>query len=273
MFDTADARLAPYRLVGDPRALEREGLFVAEGRLVVERLIEDGRFALRSVLATPAAAAALGPLLERRPEVPVLVAAPTAMREITGFDFHRGCLALARRPSGGMPLTELTRARRVLALEGVADPDNVGGLFRAALAFGVDGVLLDGASADPLYRKAIRTSMAATLRVPFVRAEAWLDALDTLRGAGLRLAALTPDPQAVPLAEFTADAGGRLVIAVGSEGFGMRAESLARADVRVRIPIDPRADSLNVVTAAAIALYGTGPVGAVTVRGGEKGRP
>jgi tRNA G18 (ribose-2'-O)-methylase SpoU len=253
--DCSDARLAPYRLVGNHAALEREGLFVAEGRLVVERLIEDARFDLHSVLVTPAAAAALTGVLQRRAAAPVHVCSPGLLREITGFDFHRGCLALARRPSSQIPLPDLVSARRVLALEGVSNPDNVGGLFRAAFAFGVDAVVLDRATADPLYRKAIRTSMAATLRVPFQRHDRWHEGLASMRAAGLRVVALTPHDDAVALDEYVCRPGERLVLAVGSEGFGMSAESLELADVKVRIPVDPRADSLNVVTAAAIALH------------------
>jgi tRNA G18 (ribose-2'-O)-methylase SpoU len=147
-----------------------------------------------------------------------------------------------------------TSATRVLALEGVTDPDNVGGLFRTAFALGVDAVMLDAATADPLYRKAIRTSMAATLRLPFVRVDDWLAGLASLRAAGLHIVALTPNAGALPLAEYVPRADDRIALVVGSEGHGMSAESLALADVAVRIPVDPRADSLNVVTAAAIAL-------------------
>jgi len=252
----SDSRLATYRLVGDPAALEREGLFVAEGRLVVERLLEDGRFGVHSVLVTPPALAALGRTLERRPGTTVYVGDPAMLREITGFDFHRGCLALAFRPSvaASLPVT----ATCVLALEGVSNPDNVGGLFRTASAFGVDAVILDRATADPLYRKAIRTSMAAALRVPFVRVDRWVEGLASLRASGLRLVALTPHPDAVPLDDYAARRDGRIVLAVGSEGFGLGETSLALADARVRIPIDPHADSLNVVTAAAIALHALG---------------
>jgi tRNA G18 (ribose-2'-O)-methylase SpoU len=152
----------------------------------------------------------------------------------------------------------------VLALEGVGNPDNVGGLFRTAFALGVDAVILDPATADPLYRKAIRTSMAATLRVPFLRVEPWTEGLASLRAAGFQIVALTPHPDAVPLPEFASRAGERLVLVVGSEGPGLGSESMARADAKVRIAVDPRADSLNVVTAAAIALHALGD---------EKGRP
>src|SRR3954468_435398 len=141
--DATDRRLAPYAAVGDPPALQQDGLFVAEGRLVVERLLEGGGFAMHSVALTPAAAEALSPVLQQRADVEVYVCDPAVLQQVTGFDFHRGCLALARRPAQQMRLDDLARATRVLALEGVANPDNVGGLFRTAFAFGVDAVILD----------------------------------------------------------------------------------------------------------------------------------
>lgn len=258
-----DPRLRPYGGVADPAALARDGLFVAEGRLVVERLIEAGAFEVQSVAATASKIAALAPILERRPDIPVYECAPPLLRQITGFAFHRGCVALARR-SGQQSTPDLTHATRVLALEGVSDPDNVGGLFRTAFALGVEAVVLSAATGDPLYRKAIRTSMAATLRLPFARLGDWLEGLDRLRATGLRIVALTPHPDAVPLADYAARVDDRIVVVVGSEGFGMRRESLERADVQVRIPVDSRADSLNVVNAAAIALYALRPTRAAT---------
>ena len=255
MIDPSDPRLAPYRLVGDAPALARDGLFVAEGRLVVERLLDDHRFRVHSVLVTPAAAAAMGGVFERRRDAIIHVCPTETLREITGFNFHRGCLALAHRPCSAPAVADLAAAQRVLALEGVSNPDNVGGLFRTALAFGVDAVVLDEASADPLYRKAIRTSMAATLRLPYLRAAAWLETLAALRAGGMRIVALTPQSGTVALDEAGDEASDRCVIAVGSEGFGLAPATLALADRRVRIPIDVRADSLNVVTAAGIALY------------------
>jgi tRNA G18 (ribose-2'-O)-methylase SpoU len=252
--DPSDPRLALYRHVADPSALNREGLFVAEGRLVVERLIEGGRFAVESVAATPAAAAALEHLLEAHAHVTVHVCDPAVLEAVTGHDFHRGCLALARRPASEPALAAFASESRLLALEGVANPDNVGGLFRVALALGAGGVLLDPASGDPLYRKAIRTSMAASLRLPFTRVAQWPSALDELKAAGFRVVALTPDPGAMSIDDYVVERGCRLILALGSEGTGLKVESMRYADVRLRIPIDPRADSLNVVVAAGIAL-------------------
>ena len=252
--DLRDSMLAPYRAVGDPAALERDGLFVAEGRLIVERLLSLPDIRLHSIAVTPAAADALAALLERHPDVPVCVCAPDVLEAVTGFDFHRGCLALAHRPATSLPLEAFAASSRLIALEGVANPDNVGGLFRVALALGAGGVLLDPATADPLYRKAIRTSMAASLRVPFTRVEPWPSSLDALKLRGFQVVALTPDPDATSIADYVVEPGRRLVLALGSEGAGLVEETMRYADVRLRIPIDPRADSLNVVVAAGIAL-------------------
>jgi tRNA G18 (ribose-2'-O)-methylase SpoU len=115
-------------------------------------------------------------------------------------------------------------------------------------------VLLDRTCADPLYRKAVRTSMAAVLRVPFTRVEPWPSGLDALKAHGFRVVALTPDPDAIPIDAYPVEPGSRLILALGSEGPGLRPESMRYADVRLRIPIDPRADSLNIVVAAGIAL-------------------
>ena len=247
--------LAPYRDVADPAALARADRFVVEGRLVVRRLLEDGRFEVESVLVTPVAADAMRGVVEARPEVPVLGCEPALVESVTGHDFHRGCLALARRPSAVPALASFSGASRLIALEGVGNPDNIGGLFRTALAFGADGIVLDPASADPLYRKAIRTSMGAALRVPFTRVADWPNGLAVLRDGGFQIVALTPDAGATNVDEFPVRAGTRLVLLLGSEGDGLSGGTLRYADARLRIPIDATADSLNVVVAAGIALH------------------
>jgi tRNA G18 (ribose-2'-O)-methylase SpoU len=250
-----DPSLVAYRDVGDPAALERAGLFVAEGRLIVERLLEDGRFAVHSVAVTPPAAVALAAVFATRPDVSILVCEPDLLQSITGFDFHRGCLALAwRLAEDASRLGDFTAATRILMLEGIGNPDNIGGLFRIAFALGVEAVLLDGSTGDPLYRKAIRTSMGATLRLPYARVVDRGSALASLRASGFRVLALTPDPEALSIDHYVVEPGERLALVVGSEGAGLHPESLRDADERLRIPIDPRADSLNVVVAAGIAL-------------------
>ena len=247
-----DPRLDAYRHVGDPDWLRRHGLFVAEGRLVVDRLLALDRYDVRSALVNRAAHDALLPTLSTV-RADVYVCEDVTLMEITGFNFHRGCLALAAYPDP-VPAEDLITGSTLLALEGVVNPDNVGGLFRTAAAFGVDAVLLNQASGDPFYRKAIRTSMGAALRVPFARVADWLDGLRTFRARGFALVALTPDPSAMALATFAPQAPPKMILLVGAEGAGLDGRTLADADVRVRIPIAPSVDSLNVVVAAGVAL-------------------
>jgi len=248
-----DPRLADYRLLADPTALARRGLFVAEGRLVVRRLLTLPRFHVRSVLVTAPAAAALAGVLDAT--IPAFIVDQSLMNAVTGFNMHRGCLAIAERPAiPTLPDGLSNQMRRVLVLEGVNNPDNIGGLFRSAAAFAVDLVVIGPRCNDPLYRKAVRTSMAATLQVPYVDAGAWPAALHALRAAGFHLIALTPAADARPLADCRPDAP-RIALLAGAEGDGLTAEAMAAADERVRIPTADAVDSLNITSAVSIALY------------------
>ena len=250
----ADPRVAEYHNVANPDALRRSGLFVAEGRLVVRRLLANPCFRMHSVLVTAPAYDALKESVEALP-IDVFVVDQPTMNGIAGFNIHRGCLALAYRPpTRSLADLPLARAHRVVVMEGVNNPDNVGGIFRSAAAFATDAIVLGPACSDPLYRKSIRTSMAATLAVPFADAGAWPQAIDVLRSQGFRVLALTPAEDAAPLHDLAHDAD-RIAILVGSEGEGLSREALAAADRRVRIRMPGPADSLNVTVAASIALH------------------
>jgi tRNA G18 (ribose-2'-O)-methylase SpoU len=262
--DAADARLADYQGVSHPGLAASSGIFIAEGRLVVRRLLGSSRFATRSVLVTEPAMAALSDLLPRRPEVPVFLVSQQVMNTMAGFNIHRGCLAIGDRPSPTrwqdvvrqLPTSNSQLPNVIVALERVANADNVGGVFRNASAFGTAGVLLDPDTTDPLYRKAIRTSMGAALQVPFARAEPWPDTLRELRQLGYVVVAMTPMATAAPLCEVAGTVTGRSVaIVLGHEGEGLTADALAACDLQARIPMTGDVDSLNVAAAAAIALY------------------
>ena len=247
-----DPRIEAYSRVGDHERLRGAGLFVAEGRLVLRRLLDSSRFPLHSVLLTPAALHSFGAAIETA--APVFVAEPRILQAVTGFDFHRGCLALACRPPEEPSAGRFLQSELLLALEGIGNPDNVGGLFRVAAAFGVAGVVLDPSSGDPFYRKAVRTSMGAVLSVPFERLAAWPAALDAYRGLDFTVVALTPRPDAIPLQDAAATLTGPLILMVGAEGPGLSGAALDAADVLVRIPIASAVDSLNVTVAAGVAL-------------------
>jgi tRNA G18 (ribose-2'-O)-methylase SpoU len=251
----ADPRVANYAAVADPDLVRQRGLFVAEGRLVVRRLIESQFAAVQSVLVSPAAYGELRSTLERLdPAIPIYISPVQSFREITGFNIHRGCLALAMRPHQSPPSVLLRETRLVLLLESIANPDNVGGIFRNAAAFGVDAVLLNALTADPLYRKTIRTSMGASLRVPFARLE-WPACLAAVRTAGFTIVTLTPREPAETLDRFAAGrSSGRLALVLGNEGDGVSEATLAATDHRIRIPTTGDVDSLNVAVASGIAL-------------------
>jgi tRNA G18 (ribose-2'-O)-methylase SpoU len=254
--DATDSRLSDFRNVPDPDLLRGHRIFVAEGRLVVRRLLTESPYATRSVMVTEPAHAALADVLRARPELPVYIVSPAVMKEVSGFNIHRGCLAIGERPHPMAWQQAVGDARTVVLLERVGNADNVGGIFRNAAAFGAGAVILDEASADPLYRKAIRTSMAAALVVPFARVTSAALALQELRRAGFATVALTPAAPASTIRSTMDALGARpVVVALGHEGEGLTPAALEACEFHARIPISSTVDSLNVAAAAAIALY------------------
>jgi tRNA G18 (ribose-2'-O)-methylase SpoU len=250
-----DPRLADYRSVSDGELLRRRNRFVAEGRLVVGRLLETGH-RVESLLVNDASFRAVEAALSRLPEdVPVYICETDDFAAITGFNLHRGCLALAERPADRSWGDVVRHADVLLVLEGVTDADNVGSAFRNAAAFGAR-VVLSQTCCDPLYRKAIRTSMGSVLRTPYARMNDWPRDLAALKSQGFTLVALTPREDAIDLPTCAKrQPRQRLALLVGSEGPGLTAEAEAMADICVRIPISAEVDSLNLATATGIALY------------------
>jgi tRNA G18 (ribose-2'-O)-methylase SpoU len=235
-----------------------EGLFIAEGEKTIRRAVAAG-FVARSVLTSERWLDALRPVLEPT-EAAVYVADEQVLAAVTGYPVHRGALAsFTRRPLP--PVTELVRdAETVLVLEDLTDHTNVGLVFRTAAALRFDAAVLSPRCADPLYRRAIRTSMGAVLSLPYARMTNWYTGLSDLRAAGHHVLALTPDPAATPLDDALARTPGRVALVLGAEGPGMSQRWLKESDERVRIPMATssdalRIDSLNVAAAAAIACY------------------
>ena len=251
-----DPRLAPYRELLEPGRTRARNLFVAEGRLVVRRLLEETRLQVRSLLLSASAAAALADALSHVDAgIPVYVCPVEWFEPITGFHLHRGCLAIAERPQDHDWEAVARTARTVVVLDGVSNPDNVGGMFRNAAAFGIDAVLLSPACGDPFYRKAVRTSMGAVMCVPHARLPEWPGAMVTLGALGFTRLALTPREPSDQLAEWLRQASpARWALIVGAEGPGLTAAVEDLADHRLKIPISPEVDSLNVTVAAGIAL-------------------
>jgi tRNA G18 (ribose-2'-O)-methylase SpoU len=249
--DAHDPRIADYVALNDPelrRGLEAgEGFFIAESPHVVTNVARAGR-RFRSVLVTPKQHAALAPVLARL-TCPVYVADEQVLRTTVGFNLHRGAVAaVARWPLPDLD-TVLATARRVAVVERLNDHENLGVLFRNAAALGIDAVVLDHESADPLYRRCVRVSIGHVCTVPWTQ----YDDIGDIASAAFDVVALTPAPDAIDLADY--EWPQRCALVVGAEGHGLSDETLARADARVRIPMAPDVDSLNVATAAGIAFY------------------
>jgi tRNA G18 (ribose-2'-O)-methylase SpoU len=255
--DLDDARLADYRHLRDPNVRARvernAGIFTVEGWLSLEALAESP-YPVRSALVATKHVARAQSIVDD--DVPIYAIPESALEQVTGVHFHRGVVGVAERPAPLPATAVLADAQRVLVLEGVNDYENLGSLFRNASAFGADAVLLDPTTADPLYRRATRVSLGHVLRVPFARVEpdAWPSILGELHRDGTAVLALTPAADATPLAAILGQVPDRVAVLVGAEGPGLSAEAMAAADHRVRIPMTPGTDSVNVATSAAIAL-------------------
>ena len=220
-----------------------DDLCIVEGRLGIESLL-DSPYEPLTLLAADRLAD--DPLVAAFPG-DVIVAPQEVINATVGFDMHRGLVASARR-TPEVAAHELVRdASLVMVAECVSDPENLGALFRNAAAFGVDAVLIDPTTGDPLTRRSIRVSIGHALRVPFARGS-----MDEIFAAldGCTTVALTP----AAATDVASVGGDRLALFVGNEGEGLDQRTLSRADVLAAIPMAKGVDSLNVATAAAVAL-------------------
>lgn len=237
------------------RKLEPEGgLYLAESPKVIERALQAGHTP-RSVLLLEQWLPRIEPMLEAYPEVAVFVGEPEQLEALTGFHLHRGALASMRRPEPLDPSKLLRESRRIVVLEDLADHTNVGAIFRSVAALGADGVLLTPGCADPLYRRAVRVSMGAVLQVPWARLPHWREAGPLIRDSGFELAAFALRDDAEDLADFVHSVPEKLALMFGTEGEGLSRRALSAATRRVTIPMEHEVDSLNVSTAAALALW------------------
>ncbi|CAN5294973.1 RNA methyltransferase [soil metagenome] len=244
-----DPRLADFSHQTDV-ALKKtgEGIYIAESALVLERALRVGH--------QPRAVLALGGTVHEAvalvgPDVPIFSGSSELLAGLTGYLLHRGLIASMTRPPLPDPVELLATARRVVVLENVVDPTNVGAIFRSVAGIGADVVLVTPRCSDPFYRRAIRVSMGTVLQVPWTRVGDWNTIRELL--ADFHIAALALTDDAVSLRDF--DPPERLAIVLGTEGEGLTTEALAAADTVVQIPMAHGIDSLNVAAASAVAMW------------------
>jgi tRNA G18 (ribose-2'-O)-methylase SpoU len=251
--DPDDPRLAPYRDIRERDLVGRQDRFIAEGKVVLNVLLAARRFEAESVLVLESRFAGLEPAL-RQAGLPVYVVPASVMDGVAGFHMHRGILAVGRRhppQATAALLTELPATALVVALVGIANHDNMGAIFRNAAAFGAGAVLLDKTCCDPLYRKSIRVSVGAALKVPYTDAGSAEEMIEALARSDFFTIALSPRGQR---SIRDVEPGSRTALLLGTEGDGLPEALMARLET-ARIPMVEDFDSLNVATASAIALY------------------
>jgi tRNA G18 (ribose-2'-O)-methylase SpoU len=252
--DAQDERLRPYRNVRERDLVGRDGLFIAEGKVVLNVLLSNPAFVVESLLVLENRLSGLTEQLLLCPaDVPVYCVSRAIMDEIAGFPMHRGILAIGRR-SAALRVCSLVKAlpekSLAVVLCGISNHDNMGSIFRNAAAFEADCVLMDETSCDPLYRKAIRVSVGAALKVPFAREGSIETIVNTLQNAGFELFALSPSGT---ISIYEAESAPRTALLLGTEGEGLPKALLQKLRT-LKIPMSSNFDSLNVATASGIAL-------------------
>ncbi|BCG86200.1 RNA methyltransferase [Mesorhizobium sp. 113-3-9] len=253
--DPGDPRVAAYLDIRERDLAGRQGRFVAEGKVVLDLLLSSGRFGAESVLVLENRLGGLSDILYKAPvDLPVYVVTGAVMDAIAGFHMHRGILAIGRKQTpqaAGALLDALPGRALVVVLVGIANHDNMGSIFRNAAAFGADAVLMDATCCDPLYRKAIRVSVGAALKIPFASFSDAPGFVATLAERGFEQFALSPRGRTDMRDARPAE---RLALYLGTEGEGLPENLLASLQT-VRITMSKGFDSLNVAAASAIALH------------------
>jgi tRNA G18 (ribose-2'-O)-methylase SpoU len=252
-----DPRLAAYRSLKG-KSLEKDGIFIAEGEKVVKSLTASG-IGIASCLTASGAIKKYKTLLTAMAKrgASVYVAADKLIEDIIGFRFHKGIMAVGYCPKK-LKLSDVLKTSDspllLVALNKVNDPQNVGLITRSAAAFGASALMVDNATYDPYYRKAVRVSMGAIFRLPVCREDNLKDSLIMLRKKyNTRIIAAVSYKSASDIAKI--EFSGNICFVLGNEDKGVSRAILNIADAKVRIPISKAIDSLNVASAAAICLY------------------
>ena len=239
------------------RAEPEKGLFIAESLRVIKTAIESGYEPVSMLIEdrhVDTQAEGLIPLLG---DIPVYTAPFDMLTQITGFQLTRGALCAMKRP----PLPDLSQvldgASRIVILEEVMNPTNVGAVFRSAAALGLDAVLLTHGCSNPYYRRSIRVSMGTVFQIPwtFISENNWPSFLGQLKNMGYMTAAMALSDQSVSIDDPLLNSSEKLALVMGTEGDGLKAETISACDMTVRIPMMHGVDSLNVAAASAVAFW------------------
>ncbi|OPB35240.1 TrmH family RNA methyltransferase [Bartonella taylorii] len=254
IYETDDPRLRNYHNIREKDLVGRQHQFIAEGKVTLSALLHSKEFSALSLLIVIERLPGLMPLLkETQPTCPIYCVPQKVMDNIAGFHVHRGVLGIGKRKtllSLQNFLQDLPEKALILVLCGISNHDNMGAIFRNAAAFASNGIIVDKTSCDPLYRKSIRVSAGATLKIPYTQGADINNIITALHDVDFHLYALSPSsPCILKQAKITK----RTALILGTEGDGLPSHVLQKSDT-LRIPMAHGFDSLNVATASGIAL-------------------
>ncbi|EJF97448.1 hypothetical protein MEI_01142 [Bartonella vinsonii subsp. arupensis Pm136co] len=249
-----DTRLRDYQNIREKDLVGRQRQFIAEGKVILSALLHSKEFSTLSLLIVTERLPGLMPLLEQtQPTCPIYCVPQKIMDNIVGFHVHRGILGIGKRrilPSLQKFLHDLPEEALILILCGISNHDNMGSIFRNAAAFAINGIIVDKTSCDPLYRKSIRVSAGAALKVPYTQGADINNILEILHDADFHTYALSPSASCTLKQAKTSK---RTALIFGTEGDGLPSHVLEKSET-LRIPMARGFDSLNVATASGIAL-------------------
>ena len=232
------------------------GLFIAESPKVIERALNAGHKAVSFLVEDKHIDTQAKKIIERCTGVPVYTAPFEVLKQLTGFELTRGMLACMRRKALPHIADVCKNMRRVVVLDRVMNPTNVGAIFRNAAALNMDAVLLTNGCSDPLYRRAARVSMGTVFQIPWTFVDD--DWQAQLKALGFKTVAMALKEDTLDIDNLQLMAEQKLAIILGTEGDGLADSTIADCDYTVKIPMSHRVDSLNVAAASAVALWQLG---------------
>ena len=248
------ARLTEAQLLN--RFEPAKGMFIAESPKVIHRALDAGCVPVSMLMERKDIDGSAKEILERCPEIPVYTADEELLCNLTGYHLTRGVLCAMRRPQ--LPTVEeiCSRAKRIVILENVQNPTNVGAIFRSAAALGMDAVLLTPGCSNPLYRRSARVSMGTVFQIPWTFTGPWPEeGMQQLKELGFKTASMALSDNSVSIDDPQLMAEEKLAVLMGSEGDGLTEDTIAKSDYTVKIPMYHGVDSLNVAAASAVAFW------------------
>ena len=259
ILDFSDSALDVYARLTEAQLFNRfdpsNAMFIAESPKVICRALDGGYQPVSMLMERKDIDGSAADILIRCPEIPVYTADEQLLCNLTGYHLTRGVLCAMRRPKLPDLAQVLANTRRIVVLENVQNPTNVGAIFRSAAALGMDAVLLTPGCSDPLYRRSARVSMGTVFQIPwtfFPEGKPWYE---QLREHGFKTAALALKEDTLSIDDPRLRQEEKLALVLGSEGDGMTDDSIAGCDYTVKIPMYHGVDSLNVAAASAVAFW------------------